>query len=54
MAAPLVKACGENGLLVITAGKGDVLRLVPPLVVTKEQIDKAVEIICEQALKVMV
>ena len=28
MCAPLVKASGENGLLVITAGKGDVLRLV--------------------------
>ena len=54
MAAPLLKACGEIGLLVITAGKGNVLRLVPPIVVTKEQIDKAVEIICEQALKVMV
>jgi len=54
MCAPLVKACGENGLLVITAGKGDVLRLVPPLVVTKEQIDEAVKIICEQAFKVMV
>jgi len=54
MAGPLVKACGENGLLVITAGKGDVLRLVPPLVVTKEQIDEAVNIICEQAFKVMI
>jgi 4-aminobutyrate aminotransferase-like enzyme len=31
-----------------------VLRLVPPLVVTKEQIDEAVKIICEQAFKVMV
>lgn len=54
LCAPLVKACGEQGLLVITAGKGDVLRLVPPLIVSKEQIDKAVEIICAEARKVMI
>ena len=32
----------ENGLLVISAGS-DVLRLVPPLVITKENIDEMVE-----------
>ena len=31
-----------NGLLVISAGS-DVLRLVPPLVITKEQIDEMIE-----------
>ncbi len=33
----------ENGLFVLTAGK-DVIRLLPPLVITKEEIDKGVEI----------
>ena len=32
----------ENGLLVISAGS-DVLRLVPPLVITKEDIDEMIE-----------
>ena len=32
----------ENGLLVISAGS-DVLRLVPPLIITKEQIDEMAE-----------
>ena len=32
----------ENGLVVISAGS-DVLRFVPPLIITKEQIDEMVE-----------
>ena len=32
-AGPLVGAARERGLLVITAGKGDIVRLVPPLIV---------------------
>ena len=32
----------ENGLLVISAGT-DVLRLVPPLIITREQIDEMTE-----------
>ena len=32
----------QNGLLVISAGS-DVLRLVPPLVITKENIDEMIE-----------
>lgn len=32
-----------NGLLVISAGSDDVLRLVPPLVITKEHIDEMIE-----------
>ena len=35
----LVGKCRAQGLLVISAGS-DVLRLVPPLVLTKEQIDE--------------
>ena len=34
----------EMGLIVLTAGK-DVVRLLPPLVITKEQIDEGVEIL---------
>ena len=46
-AGPLVGVCRDAGLLVITAGKGDVLRLLPPLVVTEEEVERAVEIIAE-------
>jgi acetylornithine aminotransferase len=46
-AGGLVGACRERGLLVITAGAGDVLRLLPPLVVTEEQVDEAVKIIVD-------
>ena len=34
----------EKGLLVLTAGK-KVIRLLPPLVITKTEIEKAVEIL---------
>lgn len=43
-AGPLVNAAMAEGVLSITAGKGDVLRLVPPLVVTNEEIDAAAEV----------
>lgn len=46
-AGPLVGKCRDAGLLVITAGAGDVLRLVPPLVVTAEEVDAAIAIIAE-------
>lgn len=42
----VVKKALANGLLVISAGS-DVLRLVPPLVITKEDIDKMAEILDE-------
>eukprot|EP00271_Cylindrocystis_brebissonii_P015874 TRINITY_DN38929_c0_g1_i1.p1 TRINITY_DN38929_c0_g1~~TRINITY_DN38929_c0_g1_i1.p1 ORF type:complete len:510 (+),score=76.37 TRINITY_DN38929_c0_g1_i1:234-1763(+) len=47
MAGPLVDAAREAGVLAITAGKGDVLRLAPPLVITREEIDVAVEKLAE-------
>ena len=34
----------ENGLLVISAGS-DVLRMVPPLTITKENVDEMIEIL---------
>lgn len=40
----------ELGLLVITAGKGDVVRIVPPLTITDGQIDAAVKIL-KQAIE---
>ncbi|KAM0036224.1 putative acetylornithine transaminase [Helianthus debilis subsp. tardiflorus] len=44
-ATPLVDACRESGLLILTAGKGDVVRLVPPLIISEQELDSAVEII---------
>ena len=35
----------DAGLIVITAGKGDVVRLVPPLIVSDADVDQAVEIL---------
>jgi predicted acetylornithine/succinylornithine family transaminase len=41
---PLVDACRDEGLLVLSAG-ADVLRLTPPLVVTADDVTKALETI---------
>ncbi len=41
---PLISAAAERGLVIINAGE-KVLRLCPPLTVTREQIDSAIEII---------
>lgn len=43
-AAPFVKALQENGLLVLTAGS-HVIRILPPLIVSKEEIEKAVKLL---------
>ncbi len=45
-AGDVVKACLEKGLVVLSAG-GNVLRLLPPLVISKADIDKAIAIIKE-------
>jgi predicted acetylornithine/succinylornithine family transaminase len=45
-AAPVVDACRELGLLTLTAGP-DVLRLLPPLVVTEAEVDEALAAIRE-------
>lgn len=44
-ATPLVEACQKSGLLVLTAGKGNVVRIVPPLTISKEEVDEGVEIL---------
>ncbi|KAL9083127.1 MAG: hypothetical protein Q9165_008657 [Trypethelium subeluteriae] len=49
--APVVTACRERGLLVITAGT-NTLRFVPPLVVSEEQIEEGMSILNE-AIKVV-
>ncbi|EXB53372.1 Acetylornithine aminotransferase [Morus notabilis] len=51
-ASPLVDACRNAGLLVLTAGKGNVVRLVPPLIITEQELDRATEILC-QALPIL-
>lgn len=43
-AGDIVTKCRENGLLLATAGSS-VIRFVPPLIVTEEDIDKAVDIL---------
>ncbi|KAF6254644.1 acetylornithine aminotransferase [Scenedesmus sp. NREL 46B-D3] len=47
MAGPVVDAARAAGLLVITAGKGDVVRLVPPLTVTEQEIDHCCKVLAK-------
>ncbi|MCA9987867.1 MAG: acetylornithine transaminase [Anaerolineales bacterium] len=44
--APIVPKAAAKGVLVINAGE-DVIRLVPPLIINKEQIDEAVSVLSE-------
>jgi hypothetical protein len=46
-AGGVVEAARERGLIVITAGKGDVVRLVPPLIITDDDVDAAVSILAD-------
>ena len=47
----ILEQCANNGLILISCGPLDnVIRFIPPLIVTKEQIDSAVNIF-EEALK---
>lgn len=47
MAGKMVDAAREQGLLIITAGKGDIVRLVPPLTVTDDEIDTCCRILAD-------
>ena len=40
----IILKCAENGVLILDAGR-NVLRFLPPLVITKEQIDKAIAVL---------
>lgn len=51
-AGPVVDAAREMGVLAITAGKGDVVRLVPPLVLTDEEVDRCCEVLGKALAKV--
>ncbi|WVY97066.1 hypothetical protein V8G54_029217 [Vigna mungo] len=51
-ATPFVDACRNSGLLVLTAGKGNVVRIVPPLIITEKEIEQAVDILF-QTLQVL-
>ena len=42
--AEIIEACEKNGLILLRAG-ADVLRLVPPLIISKEEIDEGTGII---------
>ena len=44
----VVDACRAQGLLIITAGKGDIVRLVPPLIVSAAEVDHAIRILQTQ------
>ncbi|CAL0302836.1 unnamed protein product [Lupinus luteus] len=46
-ASPVVDACRNSGLLVLTAGKGNVVRIVPPLIITQQEIEQAVDILSQ-------
>ncbi|KAL2936615.1 Acetylornithine aminotransferase mitochondrial [Bienertia sinuspersici] len=42
---PLVDACRNSGLLILTAGKGNVVRLVPPLTISEQELEAGAEIL---------
>ncbi|KAL4366287.1 hypothetical protein GQ457_05G025780 [Hibiscus cannabinus] len=44
-ASPLVDACRDSGLIVLTAGKGNIVRLVPPLIISEKELEHAAEIL---------
>ena len=52
-AGELCNKARDAGLIVITAGKGDVVRLVPPLIVTDDDIEKCCKILGEVAQQVL-
>lgn len=52
MAGKVVEAARAEGLLIITAGKGDVVRLVPPLVISDAEIDECCQVLARVLAKV--
>ncbi|KAG2624394.1 acetylornithine aminotransferase, mitochondrial-like [Panicum virgatum] len=53
-AGPLVDACLDAGVIMLTAGKGNVVRLVPPLIISEKELQHAADVIrdCLPALDV--
>ena len=54
MAGPLAAAARDRGLIVITAGKGDIVRLVPPLIVSDDDIAECCQVLGEVARELLV
>jgi acetylornithine aminotransferase len=52
LAGPLVHASLDAGVFLLTAGKGNVVRLVPPLIISEKELEQAAEVIrdCLSAL----
>ncbi|RWR91060.1 acetylornithine aminotransferase, mitochondrial-like protein [Cinnamomum micranthum f. kanehirae] len=46
-ASALGDACRNSGLLILTAGKGNVVRLAPPLVTSEQELEQAADILSE-------
>lgn len=46
-AGPLVEACLDAGVFLLTAGKGNVVRLVPPLIISEKELEQAADVIRE-------
>lgn len=44
-AAPLINAALNAGLLILSAGKGNVVRLAPPLTISEKELNAAVDIL---------
>jgi 4-aminobutyrate aminotransferase / (S)-3-amino-2-methylpropionate transaminase / 5-aminovalerate transaminase len=52
LAADVVAACLERGVLLITAGPlGNVIRILSPLVITDGELDRALDILEEELLR---
>ncbi|XP_057859912.1 acetylornithine aminotransferase, mitochondrial [Cryptomeria japonica] len=51
-ASPLANAARQAGLLILTAGKGNVVRLAPPLIISEEELEEAAVVLskCIQVL----
>ncbi|KAF6156292.1 hypothetical protein GIB67_008062 [Kingdonia uniflora] len=47
-AKPLVEACAESGLLILIAGNGNVVRLVPPLIISEHELEHAAQIMSDK------
>jgi len=44
-AGPVTAACMAEGVILITAGAGNVIRMVPPLVISDADIDRCVNVL---------
>uniref|UniRef100_A0A0C9S5B3 acetylornithine transaminase n=1 Tax=Wollemia nobilis TaxID=56998 RepID=A0A0C9S5B3_9CONI len=49
-ASPLVDAALHAGVLILTAGKGNIVRLAPPLIISEEELEKAADILSKSIM----